>query len=853
MSPTGSDGISYRQIAGIALGLVLVAGAAFVALLVAFESVESERGRDIQLNYGELQLSTVRAAALDAERLPRANDAETRDRLATRIEAAADSIETVQRAVLSDSAAGVVLGQATAAYVSALRALADAAPGATGEDETLATILAAATGALRVDLEGLAARLRLERDLARERGQRLRMALLIVVIVVVGAGLIFMYRRRLHHGAVVRDLVPADDSTVANPLTQAIESMSEGVALYDSTDGLVLCNNQYREQFAEAGVELVPGMSFETILREAVGRGLVADLGDDPEAWIAMRLAHHGGPRGPIRVYLADGRCLQIGEYQTGDGGIVSIQTDITEMERREAARQAREEIARSIVDSVFDGIVTFDSDFQLETLNPAAEEMFGVGADEVRGESFLRLIAESFHDEYRQVLGQTFETGRSPLLEGIRQIEGRRADGRTFPLEIALGELRGTGTLLERRRTQRRVFIATTRDISTQTKLARQIPQVQKMEAIGTLAGGIAHDFNNILSIILGYASLALDRARLPDDRENLEMVVQAGRRARDLIDQILTFSRRSEHEKVPADLSLVVSEVLQLIRSTLPSTIEIHQKIGADAAPVLADASQIHQVVMNLCVNASQAMEAKGGLLEVSLGRMVVDEEAARRYGNIRPGVYHRLAIRDTGHGIERAVLERIFEPFFTTKDVGKGTGLGLAVAHGIISDHGGTITVDSAPGAGTSFAILLPEHEGPLPMASERGGREAMKHGPAHIMFVDDEAALVRMADKVLTGLGYKVTGETESVAALARFRGDPHAYDLVVTDQTMPGLTGDALVRELRRCREDIPVIVCTGLGHHFTAAMADELGLTGHIRKPLLPDELGRVVSQALKR
>jgi len=853
MSPTASGGISHRQIVGVALGLVLVAGAAFVALLVAFESVESGRGRDIQLNYGELQLSTVRAAALDAERLPRADDAETRDRLATRIETAADSIETVQRAVLAGSAAGAALGEATAAYVAALRTLADVAPGATGEDETLAAILTAATGALRVDLERLAARLRLERDLAREQGQRLRMALLIVVIVVVGAGLIFMYRRRLRHGAVVRDLAPADDSTVANPLAQAIESMSEGVALYDNTGGLVLCNKLYHEQFAEVGVELVPGMSFETILREAVGRGLVTDLGDDTEAWIAMRLAHHGDPRGPIRMYLADGRCLQIGEYHTGDGGIVSIQTDITEMERREAARQAREEITRSIVDSMFDGIVTFDSDFQLETLNPAAEEMFGVGAGEVRGESFLRLIAESSHDEYRQVLGQAFETGRPLLLDGIRNIEGRRADGRTFPLEIAVGELRGTWALPERRRTQRRVFIATARDISTQTELARQIPQAQKMEAIGTLAGGIAHDFNNILSIILGYASLALDRARLPDDRENLEMVVQAGRRARDLIDQIVTFSRHGEHEKVPADLSLVVSEVLKLIRSALPSTIEIRQKIGADAAPVLADASQIHQVVMNLCANASQAMEAKGGLLEVSLARMVVDEEAARRYGNIRPGVYHRLAIRDTGHGIERAVLEQIFEPFFTTKDVGKGTGLGLAVAHGIIRDHGGTITVDSAPGAGTTFTVLLPEHEGLLPMSRERGGCEAMKHGRAHIMFVDDEAALVRMADKVLTGLGYTVTGETESVAALARFCGDPHAYDLVVTDQTMPGLTGDVLVRELRRCREDIPVIVCTGLGHHFTAARADELGLTGHIRKPLLPDELGRVVGQALNR
>ena len=300
---------------------------------------------------------------------------------------------------------------------------------------------------------------------------------------------------------------------------------------------------------------------------------------------------------------------------------------------------------------------------------------MFGVGADEVRGQSFLRLIAEPFHAEYREVLGQAFESGRPPLLGGIREIEGRRADGRAFPLEIAVGELRGTWTLPERRRTQGRVFIATARDISTQAELTRQLQQAQKMEAIGTLAGGIAHDFNNILSIILGYASLALDRARQPDDRENLEMVVQAGRRARDLIDQILTFSRRGEHEKVPADLRLVVSEVLKLIRSILPSTIEIRQKIGDDPAPGLADASQIHQVVMNLCANASQAMEAKGGLLEVSLGRVRVDEAAARRFGNIQPGVYHRLGIRDTGHGIERAVLERIFEPFFTTKAVGKG----------------------------------------------------------------------------------------------------------------------------------------------------------------------------------
>ena len=278
---------------------------------------------------------------------------------------------------------------------------------------------------------------------------------------------------------------------------------------------------------------------------------------------------------------------MQIGEYQAGDGGIVTIQTDITEMEHREAARKAREEITRSIVDSVFDGIVTFDSEFQVDSLNPAAEAMFGYAADEIGGESFLRLLAEPFDAEYREALGRAFETDGVPQLDGIREILGRRKDRTTFPLEIAVGELRGTWTLPERRRTRRRVFIATTRDVSAQTELTRQLQQSQKMEAIGTLAGGIAHDFNNILSIILGYASLALESNKDEDDnRENLEMVVQAGRRARDLVDQILTFSRRSEHERVAVDLRLVVNEVLKLVRSTLPSTIEIRQNIGRTGA---------------------------------------------------------------------------------------------------------------------------------------------------------------------------------------------------------------------------------------------------------------------------
>ena len=389
-------------------------------------------------------------------------------------------------------------------------------------------------------------------------------------------------------------------------------------------------------------------------------------------------------------------------------------------------------------------------------------------------------------------------------------------------------------------------------RDVSTQKELTHQLQQAQKMEAIGTLAGGIAHDFNNILSIILGYSSLALEgSAREGEARENLEMVVQAGRRARDLVDQILTFSRHGEHAKSPLDLGMVLTEVLKLMRSTLPATIEIRQSLAEAPAQAMADGSQIHQVLMNLCANAGQAMEDEGGTLAVGLDRLDLDAAHAARRGDIAAGAYHRLTVTDTGHGMDRATAERVFEPFFTTKGIGSGTGLGLSVAHGIVTEHGGAISVQSAAGSGTTFEVLLPVHHGAA--AEPAPERTDAPTGKGRILFVDDESALVRMADKVLSKLGYTVLGETDSTAALARFREDPGAIDLVITDQTMPGLTGDALTAELRKIRADIPVVVCTGYSRRYTPEMAEEMGLAGYLKKPILPDELGQMVGRALGR
>ena len=487
-----------------------------------------------------------------------------------------------------------------------------------------------------------------------------------------------------------------------DPLAEAIESMHEGVALFDSGDRLVLCNHLYRELFAEADTPVAPGTRFEDILRAFVGRGRIAGIGDDRESWIRNRLDQHRNPSGPIKLYLADGRCLQIGEYATGDGGIVSIQTDITENERSEAACRAREETTRAIIDTVFDGIVTFDSHGSIETFNRAAQEIFGYSAAEARGQNVTKLLAPPFDAEYRGAIVAGFASGNGGDLGTIREITGRRKDGAEFPLEIALSELGGSWPLLERRRAQRQLFLGTVRDVSTQKALTHQLQQAQKMEAIGTLAGGIAHDFNNILSIILGYSSLALEgTAREGEGRENLEMVVQAGRRARDLVDQILTFSRRGEHAKSPLDLGMVLKEVLKLMRSTLPTTIEIRQHVADEPVQAMADGSQIHQVLMNLC--AGQAMEEDGGTLAVSLDRLDLDAAHAARRGDIVAGAYHRLTVADSGHGMDPATAERVFEPFFTTKGIGVGTGLGLSVAHGIVTEHGGAISVESTAGGG------------------------------------------------------------------------------------------------------------------------------------------------------
>ncbi|MBW2518483.1 MAG: PAS domain S-box protein, partial [Deltaproteobacteria bacterium] len=379
---------------------------------------------------------------------------------------------------------------------------------------------------------------------------------------------------------------------------------------------------------------------------------------------------------------------------------------------------------------------------------------------------------------------------------------------------------------------------------------LESQLQQAQKMEAIGTLAGGIAHDFNNILSVIIGYTELILMNARVDSEvRQNLKEIFNASKHARDMVKQILAFSRQNKQERKPIQVAHIVKEALKMLRASLPSTISIQQKIEKNTAIIEADPTQIHQVLMNLCTNAAHAIDEKDGELEISLANVELDQNTASEIPDLYPGSFLKLSVRDTGDGIAPEALPQIFNPYFTTKEKGEGTGLGLAVVQGIIKSLNGAITVDSQVGHGSTFHVYLPtikresvkeeEMPTPLPMGYER------------ILFVDDEQPLAEIGKQMLERLGYRVDTRTSSIEALNLFKADPNRFDLVITDIVMPNMTGDKLANEMMGIRPDIPIVLCTGYSEKFTRQHAADMGIECFLMKPLVMQDLAGTVRQAL--
>ena len=423
-------------------------------------------------------------------------------------------------------------------------------------------------------------------------------------------------------------------------------------------------------------------------------------------------------------------------------------------------------------------------------------------------------------------------------------QVDYVNGQGDLTPVELNATMVQGEG--------QPEILIVC-HDISGRKQMEEQLRQAQKMEAIGILAGGIAHDFNNILAAIIGYAEMA--KRSLPPEAgsagDDIQQVLRAGLRARDLVKQILAFSRKSGEERSMISPRPLVKEALKFLRASIPASIEIREDIDPECGAVLADPTNIHQIVVNLCTNASHAMEAAGGVLTVVLKNVELGADDLAGEAGLLPGQYVLFSVRDTGQGMGPEILARIFYPYFTTKGVGKGSGMGLAVVHGIVKGYGGMVQVESTVGSGTVFRIYLPR-AGKVGAAVEAGQEEIAPVGQERILFVDDEPSIAEMGKAMLSGLGYRVTARTSPLEALEEFRSRPDGFDLLITDQTMPKMSGVQLAQEARKIRPGLPVILCTGYSAAIGEERALEQGIGHFLMKPLTMRVLADTVRKALE-
>ncbi len=530
-----------------------------------------------------------------------------------------------------------------------------------------------------------------------------------------------------------------------------------------------------------------------------------------------------------------------------------NIEEQVQELRQSKEKLEKSESRYRFLTEKMNDVIWTMDLDLKLTYVSPSVQRILGFSVEEhMKRDMEETMTPESFSralDLISSELERDGLDGVDPDRKIMTEFQYYCKNGGMVWLESVISAIRDKdGSIIGIHGVSRDI---TERKHAEEEKrrLEDQLAHARKMESIGTMAGGIAHDFNNLLSAIFGHAELALeDLSNHNKLSRHLKEVLRAGARARDLVRQILAFSRRAEKMYVPLELCTVVKESLKLMRSIIPTTIEIRQEL-LDKGRVMSDPTQINQIMMNLCTNAAHAMDEGGGLLLVGLKKVVLDDQEAHSL-ELAPGHYMRMTISDTGQGMTPEVMDRIFDPYFTTKGLGEGTGLGLSVVHGIVKSHGGAVTCRSKPGEGTIFHVYLPELESPVEIV-ETQGQETCARGNERILFVDDEPSLASLAEEMLSNLGYRMTASTMPAEALELLANDPHAFDLVITDMTMPGMRGDQLARKIMEIRRDMPIILCTGFSEHINEKKALEMGIRAYVLKPLQMNAMSDTIRKVL--
>jgi len=609
---------------------------------------------------------------------------------------------------------------------------------------------------------------------------------------------------------------------------------------------------QNAEDFELVGNEMAAGLSnqntasFETRFRSKDNRVLdvllnwtrITPLADDLADNLLFEGAHLS--QQPDNIHLDDA-VLEGTKAEQAEPLLNFTILDISERKRMERALRDSEVRYRTIFDNTGTAMLIIEEDMVIALANAEFCNLVGASRQEVEGKmKWTTFVTQDLLEQmktYHQV--RRMDPSGAP-----KSYEARLKTKDGLILEVFNTVVMIPGTTKS---------VASIIDITEQKKLETRTRQSQKMEAIGVLAGGIAHDFNNILSAIMGYTELALIKSTLDSNLHRyLERTYQAGERAKDLVNQILTFSRQTEQEFKPVPVSLIAREVLKLLRSTLPATIEIQQDITTSFQRdvILADPTQIHQVLMNLCTNAVQAMQGQDGILSVKVAEMESDATMIHDLPDLQAGSYVMLTVSDTGQGMDKAVIERIFEPYFTTKAPGEGTGLGLSVVIGIVKKFKGAITVYSEPGQGSVFHVYLPRLLAPIQESIVV--KQDLPGGTERILFVDDEPVLAELGKEVLEGLGYQVTPTTSSVQALEIFRDAPDTFDLIFTDLTMPKMTGIELARQCRRIRSDVPVILGSGHSNMIDPKTIAEAGVYRFIAKPYVIEQIAHILRQVFE-